>query len=93
MGWPDAYVWDNKLSCHPALDAGSFFMSFMAQYGLLFCRSPPLWAIVFDAHLRACSTPIAHGVGSYKNLSLACHLQSMREPCPLQAWIPDRGPG
>ena len=27
------------------------------------CGSPPLCAIVFDAHLRACSTPIAHEVG------------------------------
>jgi len=26
--------------------------------------SPPLWAIAFDVHLRACATPIAHGVGS-----------------------------
>ena len=30
------------------------------------CGSPPLWTIVFDVHLRACATPIAHGVGSYK---------------------------
>ena len=37
------------------------------------CVSPPLWAIVFYVQLRACSTPIAHGVGSYKKPSLACH--------------------
>ena len=35
------------------------------------CGSPPLWAIAFHVHLRACAAPIAHGVGSYKNLSLA----------------------
>jgi hypothetical protein len=61
------------LSCHPALDAGSIFMSFMAHCGRLSLWEPPLWAIVFYAHLRACSTPIAHGVGSYKNPSRACH--------------------
>ena len=37
------------------------------------CGSPPLWAIAFDVHLRACVTHFAHGVGSYKNPSLACH--------------------
>ena len=38
------------------------------------CGSPPLWAMVF----RACATPIAHGVGSYK-----------KQPSPT-GWAPTK---
>jgi hypothetical protein len=37
------------------------------------CGSPPLWAMVCRAKLRACSTPIAHGMGSYK-IAVSCLL-------------------
>ena len=39
---------------------------FKAMVHFCLCRSPPLWAMACRTKLRACYTPIAHGVGSYK---------------------------
>ena len=60
------------------------------------CGSPPLWAMVCRAQLRACPTPIAHGVGSHKDSSsptgwapaqkpsLTCYSR-LHGACPLRA--------